>query len=192
MPQILDALETRIVSIMEQNRGGTGMSSDAAARALPDARWRRSVDNAALRDPRYEPTAFDRAYELDWSAIGDFPDVENPLDGTTLRELWLNLNVGHAYGVAASNQVDIASGTFEDAATSVINAKKRALSDAERIKRALTFSEIFSGALGSSITWVGCVRRGRTTTEDLGGGKLLSVTPYQIIISQAPSVTYDP
>lgn len=188
MTQLLDTLETRIVAMMESAYDGTGA---ATGRAITAGVFRRSAQNAPLRDPSYPIGDMDRAYELEYLSISDEPDAPtNPFDGVSLRTIVLALNIGYVYGVNAANQVSKTGS--EDKAVSVLHARKRALSDAETVYRAMGYGPIFSGSLTGGITWCECVRDGATTVNDLTGGRLLSVTRYRIVIEITNTTAYTP
>lgn len=171
--------------------GPVAFGADATARSIPAHRLRRSLHNASLRDPAYQFGAFDRAYELEWLSTSDEPDAPtNPFDGVSLRTLRLSLNIGYAYGTGAANEVSTTG--YEVTTTSVLHARKRALSDAEDVYDALGFGPIVSGMLGNGLSWCGCARDGATTIDDLGGGRLVSVTTYRILIEKTNATDYSP
>lgn len=189
MAQYLDALEARIVAILESARGSSGLGADAAARYFPSGRLRRSADNYPLRDARYPGESFDRSYEIEWLASGDDPDPENPRDGQLTERVRLNVNVGFVYGDALAPFVATTGG--EVASTAVQHVAKRALSEMRRVARALTLSDIFQ-AVGDDPEIEDIRAAGDTVVADLGEGRLLGTVPLVAFVCCASASHYDP
>jgi hypothetical protein len=182
MTQLLDYVESILTPIIQGSEGTRKPTAN---------RFRRSLDNASLRDPNYPLIGFDRAYEIEWESDEDNPDDPyNAIDGTTTSVLVFALNVGYVYGVAADGSVSTTGS--EVAATVVKHARKRALSDAKMLQRALLYGPDVSGNLGGGVGMAPMGRVGATTIEDLGSGKLLSVTRYKILVSFNPATDYSP
>jgi hypothetical protein len=188
---LLDPVEGRLVAVLESNRGGSGMSADAAARAIPAGWFRRVQRGAPLRDPGLAVEAFDRAYQFEWLSIGDDPDPANGLDSTSLRRVTFTLAVGYVYGTDFASFVHRVPSESTSQADSAPRARMRALSDAERIYRALSFNEIVTGD-GLDPAIVGIWRDGPSAVEDLGGGRLACLTPYRALILVSAAGSYAP
>ena len=75
-------------------------------------------------------------------------------------------------------------------ATAIYVPRVRALSDAERIFRALTFIEIVTGDADPDI--VGIWRTGPSVLDDLGGGRIVCTTPYRALLSVTTGAAYLP
>jgi hypothetical protein len=188
---LLEPVESRLVAVLESNRGGSGMSADAAARAIPVGWFRRVQKGAPLRDSAVPPEHFDRGYQIEWLSIGDDPDPANGLDSTSLRRAVFTLEVGYVYGPEWDGLIHAAPGETASASLSVTIARMRALSDAERIYRALSFSEIVTGSdIDPAI--VAIWRDGPSAVEDLGGGRLACVTPYRALLLVSATASYAP
>ena len=190
MAQLFDDVEDRVHAVVCTGRGTSGMSSDAAARAITTAQFRRPTTDASVRDPAYPAEEFDRAVQIEWLAVGDVNDVSNEYDGTAIRTARCNLLVGYFAAPALSALARILGS--ETAAGAVTHWRRRALGDAERIKRALCFAEIASGTLSSTVEWVGCTRDGETTLEELGEGRALSITPLRITLAYPLATAFTP
>ncbi len=191
MAWLLDPVETRLVAILEGARGLSGLGTTATERHIPVGRLRRSADAQSLRDPAYPIEQFDRAYELLWDEGGDGEHPENSVDPLTLRWLSLDLLVGHVYAVARDEFVAPGAGTTEVATASVRAVRLVAQSLAERIKRAVELPAIFVDAT-TDPRLVDCTRVGSTRIEDLGRGRLVSVTRYRVLVERLSSSNYDP
>jgi hypothetical protein len=178
MSDFLDPIEAWIVGRMEQ---GTG------SRPLTSGRFRRSASNAPLRDLNYPPNIFDRGYELEWQSDEDFGAPYNAKDGAANRLVMLAMNIGYVSGPGASGNVDTTGS--EVAATAVLNARKRAISEAAMIQRAF-MSDPTSSSGG--VEWAMMKRDGATAIEDLGGGRILSVTRWPILVTIDPATNHSP
>lgn len=189
MPSLLDTAETRLVAVLEGERGKTGLGSLAAAKYIPAGWLRRSGNRAALRDPEYPIGEYDCAYELEWLASEDLPEPSNPFDGQLLRTVRLRINVGHLYGKGSSTFVD--TGASETGSTAVLNARKRAIVFAEAVYGALSVPDIWQD-YSADPALVDCVREGPTVIEDLGGGRLLSATVFKLLLCLVGTTRYAP
>lgn len=190
MAQLFDDIEDRIHAVLCQGRGTSGMSGDAAARALTAAQFRRPTTDASVRDPAYPEEEFDRAVQIEWLAVGDVNEASNEYDGVANRVARCNILVGYFAAPSLSGLACILGS--ETAAGAVTHWRRRAMGDAERIKRALCFSEIPSGTLASTVEWIGCVREGETTLEELGEGRALSITTYRINFEYPLATAFTP
>lgn len=190
MAQLFDDVEDRIHAVLCQGRGASGMSSDAAARSVTSGHFRRPQTDASVRDPAYPAEEFDRAVQIEWLAVGDVNEASNEYDGVAIRVARCNLLVGYFAAPALSGLARIIGS--ETAAGAVTHWRRRALGDAERIKRALCFAEIAAGTLASTVEWVGCTRDGETTLEDIGEGRALSITPLRITLAYPLATAFTP
>ena len=189
MTAYLDEIETRLGAVLFSGRGADGaLGSDALARSIPEGRFRWSQDGVSQRDPAIPAAERDRALSIDWESISDSDD-SNELDGEAIRWARFTLLVAYAEGPALEDYVHVASVT-ETQATAVANARKRALSDAERIRRAICFPALFGG--GTSPTIIGCDREGASVVERLTEGVLLCATTYRLILAVPMATSFDP
>lgn len=192
MARLFDAIESRFAAVLEQARGQSGLGTLAAARYIPTGRFRRAGNKAALDDAAYPVQEFDAAYDLTWLGLQDTgPDPANPLDGQTLRLARVTLRVGYVYGKGSTAFVDTAAGDTASAVVLQNTARQRALSDAERIYRAVAITDIFDSTT-TDPQWQLMRREGATTVADLGGGRLLSSTTYVLLLTLDASSAYDP
>lgn len=188
MAAYFDAIETRIAAILYGGRGADGsLGSDATARSIPAGRFRWSQDGVSQRDPAIPAAERDRAYSIDWESISDSDD-SNELDGEAIRWARFTLLVSYAEGTSLAEYAHTAGA--EVAATVVSNARKRALSDAERIRRALCFPALYGSDTSPVI--VGIDREGASTVERLTEGVLLCATTYRLILAVPMGTTFDP
>jgi hypothetical protein len=177
---LLEPVESRLVAVLESNRGGSGMSADAAARAIPAGWFRRVQKGAPLRDGGVPPEHFDRGYQVEWGELGGVTPERNAMDSTRLSEAVARLEVGYVYGPEWDGLIHAVPGEEASPSLSVTIARMRALSDAEsRIVRALEFPEIVTGSTGG-VTIFRVRRIGRTRVEDLGGGRLVATTDLAV------------
>jgi hypothetical protein len=188
--QLFDDVEDRVHAVVCQGRGTSGMSAEALARAITTAQFRRPTTDASVRDPAYPAEEFDRAVQIEWLAVGDVNEASNEYDGTAIRVARCNVLVGYFAAPALSALARILGS--ETAAGAVTHWRRRALGDAERIKRALCFAEIAAGSLASTVEWIGCTRDGETTLEELGEGRALSITPLRITLSYPLATAFTP
>lgn len=184
MASLFKAFEDRLAAILETGAG--------SARTIPSGWFRRSADRQSLLDPAYPAERFDRAYELEYVSIEDLPGAApaNPYDPSQLREVLVNLRVGYAYGAASDDQVARAPSTTETAAFAVLNARRRALEDAERIWRCLNWAANWGALSGPAL--VDCQRVGAAVIDDLGGGRLVCTTPLRVRLDADVTEAYLP
>lgn len=182
MAQLLDAPEARLLAILTSGRGTSGMGSEAAARAIAADFFRRFPSNAPAGEDRVGAESIDRGLELEWADLGDVPAADNELNGVQSRVCRVNVRVTYAYGPEADNFV-VTQGS-ESASVVVLNARKRALSDAEVIRRALCFPVLFqdTGAETSDPVIYNVTRVGRAATAIVGPGRLECVSPFDVEI----------
>jgi hypothetical protein len=193
--QLVDLIEARIAAILESARGSVDVTGfiatpDTIARYFPAARWRRSSYAGHLTDTSYPPGDFDRSYEIWWTELGEEPDPQNPLDGTELVSLAFDLNVGFSYGKEIPQFIST-TGT-EVAATASTFVSRRWVSEMHRAIRALTFPAIAAGDLGTSISLIDMVRRGKVTQSDNGYGRLVATATIDVRIEIPTGTSYDP
>lgn len=178
MASLLDEIDARILDVVCSGRGtGVGFGTEAQARAVPSGDFRSTAHDASLRGPTYPLDAFDRAVQVSWLSLADEPEISNEMDATSLRTARFELLVGYVTSEAHQHYVRLLGS--ENRATAAVRWERRALSDAERIKRALCFAEIAAGPL-TVVRLIGLARDGASTREDLGEGRGISITPYQL------------
>lgn len=193
MAQVLTALETRLGDILFRARGAdNSLGLDAAQRSIPADRFRPVSSDAPLRDPSYPREQFDRAARFEWLSVGDEGNPNNPLNGPQFRRARLALVVGYAQGADVAIQPYIKLSGSETAAGAAMAARLRALSDAERIYRALAFPALLTGAPVIDPVPLSCFREGASEVEDLGDGRLLCTTVYAVRFESQSGTTYDP
>lgn len=191
MAQMLDAVEDRLHAVLCSGRGSDGaLGTDAQARAVPAGHFRRPQTDASVRDPQYPPEELDRAVSIEWLSIEDTNEVHNEYDSAAIRTVRCNVLVGYVAAPALSGLAHELGGETE--AGAVAHWRRRALGDAERIKRALCFLGLAGGTLSDGVEWVGCTRDGATTLEDLGEGRALSSSPYVLTIAYTLTTAYTP
>jgi hypothetical protein len=189
--QPLDAASTRLVAILTQGRGADGsLGAEAQTCSIPADRFRLSQSNAPLRDGSQNRGALDRAIRLEWSSIEDAGAPDNELDSVQLR--WLHLSLQVAYVQAQGDVAAFAKTIGSETAAAVIqDARKRALSDAERIRKAVTSPFLFPYGSTDPVL-LSCDREAPTTLEDLGDGIVIATTPYRVLYQANSGTTYDP
>jgi hypothetical protein len=192
MALLLDPIETRIDAVMTAARGtGGGFTPLAQSLAIPTGWYRRVPGGASVRDEALELAAFDRSYSVDWTSIADDPDPGNLYDTNALRMVRFDLVLGFLYGADHAEYIHRAPSISEPKALVLPAAKRRALSEAERVYRALSFGEIVQGTdIDPQI--VAVWRDGPSTIEDLRGGRLVCTTPYRVQIYAATAGSYAP
>lgn len=190
MAQLLDALDARLVAVLEQARGASGLGPTAAARYVPAGRFRAAAQGQSPRDPNYPLARFDRAYWVDYAGLADEPDPRNPQDALLLQAVRFVLTVGYVYGADNARHVLTASGT-DDAATDVQAVRRRALGEADALLAALNTPDIFADNATDPVL-LDCWREGASGVEDLGGGRLLCVTEYRARIVSSSTSRYWP
>lgn len=191
---IFSVLEGRLWAILTQARGADGsLGADALARSLPLDRFRAAASNASLRDPAYPREQIDRAIRLEWASVrDDNGNPSNPFNGPQLRVARLTLLVGYVQGADVAVRPFASLAGSETAASVTVNARSRALDDAERIYRALSFIPLLTGAPTLDPVPLSCFRESESVIEDLGDGRLLSSTVYRMRFQSDSGTTYDP
>lgn len=188
MSDYLSAVEARIDAVLAQGRGVDGaLGTEAQARAIAAGTFRKQPDNADMSDPSMPPELFDRGYFLRFRSLRDAPTPNNPYQNPQFRTVGLRVSVGYLYGAALSAIVDPRGS--EVAATAVLRADRRAISDALRIDRALRFSPLVGLDTDPSI-----VECRRTTSEwiDLSGGRSLGITDFDLVLESDELSAYGP
>lgn len=183
MASIIAAVDDRFVALLEQAAG--------TAYTLPLGLFRRSADRMPLSDPTYPGPRFDRAYELVYTTLGDLDDlVSNPSDATWRLDVGVELRVGYVYGRdATSGWSPSASDSGETAAYSVLNARARALNDAQLVWRCLNKN---FPVTADGVAIFDCMRVGAASLDDLGGGRLVCTTPLRVRLEVAAATQYLP
>lgn len=191
MAQFFDAVEARVLAVVCSGRGADGsLGADAQARSITAGRFRKPANDASVRDPAYPAAELDRAVSVEWLSVEDDPDtLSNERDTKQLRQARFNLLVGYAAGIDASAFVHLASGTTETQAGAAAYPYRRALSDAERIRRALAWGPLVQGTTPEIVQ---CVRDGATTLEPIDLGRVVAITPYRLTLEVDMTTTFDP
>lgn len=180
MADILDTVEARIIEILEQNRGAAIAGVDPSI-PLPTGLLRRPVGAMSVRDERDPPKQFDRVYQIEWAERTAVPRPQNQNDGWQRRNFRFRLDVAYVFGSVASQFTHpVGAETASDLARA---ARKRALSESERIARALTCARIFQDTPGADVTLVDCFEDGPSTIELRPPTRLICSTPYVAWVS---------
>lgn len=189
---VLSVARGRILDILVSGRGANGsLGSTAQGASIPAGRFRSPALNVTPRDGAAEGGGFDRMVFLEWQSIEDTDGTANPLDSSQLRNATLVLLVGYMGGTDLATFVHpINSG--ESTTTATQEVRERALSDAERIKRALADPDLIRGAPSTNPAVVACTRAGPSSVETLGDGRFLCATPYRVLLDLSNADTYDP
>lgn len=181
MADVLDVAQTRIVEILEQNRGALIAGVDADI-PLPEGLLRRAPDGISLRDDKFVMKAIDRFYQVEWLGRRHAPTLQNPRDQWQRRMFRWRLDVAYAFGTGSANFVHRQNAEVGSAAAR--EARKRALSESERVSRALTCAEIFQDAVpGADVTLTACHEDGESTVEIVSSIRLICSTPYVVWLS---------
>lgn len=191
MANYLDDVIDRIHAVVCQGRGTDGsLGSDSQTRSIAAAQFRRPANDASLRDPQYPGGDFDTAVNIEWNGAKDEPEVSNELDPSALTIERFTLLVGYLYGASSSGLIKTRGS--EVAATCAANWRRRAMNDAKRIKQALCWHGLVSGDLSNGVRLIGIRRQGESTPEDIGEGRGLSVTTYEITLNAPRGSSYNP
>lgn len=191
MSTLLATFVTRTDAILGQGRGADGsLGAGAQLRSIPAGVFRPTPNNAPLTDERIGSESIDRAYRREVMSIGSGPYARNTLASSQLRQARIAFDVGYIYG-QATDFVRLWPGTTESASTSVWEARERALSDAERIERALTFAGLYQES-GDDPAIVYIMRDGDTNLLDLGAGRLIARTVYVVTLQENVATNYQP
>lgn len=185
MAALLDGFRTRVLAIVCNGRGADGtLGSQAQNRSIAANRYRPSANNAPLESLGTE--SFDRAVRVAPVSIGDTPFINNELSSAQLRVTSVMLDVGYVQGTTPAF-VDAKGG--ESAATVQYTARERAISDAEMIKRALTFPELYQAA-GDDPEIVEIHRDGRSEVVEMGD-RIICRTVYSVTLQLNATTTYN-
>ena len=185
MTALLTGFRTRVLDILCNGRGVSGaLGVPAQQRAIAANRYRPSANNAPLESLGTE--SFDRAVRIAPQAIGDTPFANNELSSAQLRVMTVFIDVGYIQG-ASPAFVD-AKGT-EAAATVQYTARERAISDAEMIKRAVTFPALYQDMSDDPMI-VEIHRDGRSEIADMGD-RIVCRTPYSVTLQLNATTTYN-
>ena len=196
MSQVLDALEQRLTDVLANGRGADGsLGADAQARSIPVNRFRPADAGGSLTDPQYEAGKADRAFRWTWLSVTDLTGTRNPWDDPQPRRALVRLDVLYLAGAGAEIQpfVSVAAGTGETAAVAAVTATRRALSDAERIWRALGYPLLTRDSPTTDPEIIGVQRAPEgSRAQELPGGRVLCSTVYVVDFQSNSSTTYDP
>lgn len=185
MTALLTGFRTRVLDILCNGRGVNGaLGVPAQQRAIAANRYRPSPSNAPLEAVGTE--SFDRSVRVAPQSIGDTPFANNELSSAQLRVLSVFIDVGYVQG-ATSAFVDAKGG--EVAATVQYTARERAVSDAEMIKRALTFPALYQDMSDDPMI-VEIHRDGRSEIMDMGD-RIICRTVYSVTLQLNATTTYD-
>ena len=191
MTALLTGFVARVDAILSQGRGADGaLGAQAQVRSIPAGVFRPPPNNAPLGDATLGTESYDRAYRREELSIEDDPYANNTLSSSQLRVMRVALDVGYVYG-EASTFIRTWPGTTESASAVVWEARQRAISDAERIKRALCFQPLYQAA-GDDPAIVVITRSGATEINDLGAGRLVARTVFSVTLQLNVSEDYDP
>jgi hypothetical protein len=187
----LDAIEDRIVAVLETARGADGALGTAAQNvSIPMGYFRRSQNAAPLTDAAYPREALDRAYTIDWEAFRDWPSPRNNQDTNSEEVLSLTLRVAFVAGPGAEAFVHARSN--EDDAVVVLYPRKRAMMDARRIVNAVTCLELMTGdSIAPAINNVHLREDGVTLNADTDG-RIIADIPIDLWIWDDKSAPRDP
>lgn len=183
MAALLKPVEDRFAALLLEGAG--------ASRAIPAGRFRRAADRMSLLDPNHPGNPFDRAYELQYVALADHERDKpaNPFAPAWLVDVTVNLRVGYVVGAGGTSAFAPAPSTTETAAFGVLNARARALNDAQRIWR--TVNTNFRDA-NTDPALVDCRRVGQVVLDDLGNGRIVCTSTFLIWLQLDPAQDYDP
>lgn len=185
MTALLDGFRTRVLDILCSGRGVDGsLGVPAQQRAIAANRYRPSPNNAPLESVGGE--SFDRSVRIAPQSIGDTPFANNELSSAQLRVMTVLIDVGYVQGTTPTF-VDTKGG--EVAATVQYTARERAISDAEMIKRALTFPALYQDMADDPMI-VEIHRDGRSEIADMGD-RIICRTPYSVTLQLNATTTYN-
>lgn len=185
MTALLTGFRTRVLDIVCNGRGADGsLGAQAQNRSIAANRYRPSANNAPLESLGAE--SFDRAVRVAPASIGDEPFANNELSSAQLRVMSVFIEVGYAQG-ATPAYID-AKGS-EVAATVQYTARERAISDAEMIKRALTFPELYQ-ASGDDPEIVVITRNGRSEVTEMAD-RVVCRTVYDVTLQLNATTAYN-
>lgn len=192
MVDVLDEPEARLVAIIEGSLDVSAMSARAQALAITSGLFQRAPNNAQLRDPRFftENTVFDRRYALRWLESRDEDAPDNESDGDGLIRATVVLEVGYLHGPALGH-LTTTTGS-ETQAANAVDTHRRALAEAERIKRALVYHELHQGAPATDPSIRAVIRAAPSRLEVLTDERLIAATVYDLVLSIDHSKTYGP
>lgn len=185
MTALLDGFRTRALDILCNGRGADGsLGVPAQQRAIAANRYRASASNAPLESLGTE--SFDRAVRVAPQSIADTPYANNELSSAQLRVMLVFIDVGYVQG-ASPAFVDAKGG--ESASTVQYTARERAISDAEMIKRALTFPALYQDMSDDPMI-VEIHRAGASEITDLGD-RIVCRTLYSVTLQLNATTTYN-
>ena len=191
MTALLTGFVARVDAILSQGRGVNGaLGTGAQERSITAGVFRPTPNNAPLTDESVGTESFDRAYRREELTIEDDPYANNTMSSAQMRVLNVAIEVGYVYG-QASAFIRTWPGTTESASAVVWEARQRAVSDAERLKRALCFRDLYQDSADDPMIVV-IRRNGQTVLTDLGAGRLTSRTVYSVTLQLNVNEDYDP
>lgn len=192
MSFLFAAVDTRLAAILFAGRGISGTPTSAVA--IPANRFRQRLGDAPLNDPAFPLEGFDRAVEFWPDELFQVPRLMNPLETRGLRDVRYTLRVGCVYGPSLSGVLYPAPATSEAAATSILTARRRALSDAYQLQTAMLQPALYqdAGAESSDPRIVAIREAGPVRLQDLGAGRLVSEIPLVLTLDVAQTSRYEP
>ncbi len=191
MAGVLAGPTARLVAIIEGTLDVTALSTRAQLLRPAAGSFARAANHAQLRDPRYWESAqalFDRRYALKWTGSRDERSPENEQDPTGLVRATVELHIGYLHGPALVHVLKVRGS--ETQAAAALDPHLRALNDAEPLKRALCFLELYQTAPAPDPAIVLVQRRGETRLEELDPSHLVSVTTLEVLLEVSHASAY--
>lgn len=191
MSNSLESIRTRLVDVLCNGRGTSGLGSDAALRAIvaDTFRWTK----APLRDPTFDPSSWDRCVAIRWTGTSDGIAPNSSLYPMEEQDITVDVEVGYFQAPAMSGLVHLRPSTSESAANAVLYARERATLDAKLIRRAVGFNDIMNGVLDADGTTIIDVQRvGQHRFEETQDGRLICITPIVILAWLSNTSTESP
>lgn len=183
----LSEVESRIRAVLFEGRGTDGsLGADAQARSIAAGVFRPAAEASPLTDPAYPGEQFDRAVSLRFTAVVD-DTTNNPYSSPQWERVTMNVNVGYQYGAASTAFVDPQGA--ETQAVQKFRPDRRGINDSRRIKQALEFNDL--RGLDTDPIMVRCER---TTGDgaDLGGGRYVMTTTFDLVLQSVVTDPYGP
>lgn len=191
MSQVLDEPDARIRDILFNGRGSSG-SAHAQLLALAVGRFRAWSEKYALDDPQAPIGAVDRAVQLEW----DDEQIQTPwneLAGSQLRKFQIILKNAVIYGPDSAAHVKPSGSETKSALAVYETARRRVQSDAEEIRRAITFFEIHGSDTSPSIVSITPVSTPTTTrVNGAGAWRIIRSTVYAVKLAINTTTSFVP
>ena len=179
MSNSLSSIRTRLIDVLCNGRGVTGLGSDATTRAITadTFRWTK----APLRDPTFDPSSWDRSVAIRWLGTTDGITPNSSLYAMEEQDITVDIEVGYLQAPAMSGMVHLRPSTSESGTNAALYARERATLDAKLIRRAIGFNDITNGVLDADgTTIIGVDRVGQTRFEDTQDGRLICISSFVI------------